>query len=230
MTKANETIGSDGHRERLRKRFEATGFQGFHDYEVLELLLTTIIPRKDVKPAAKKLIAKFKNMQGLLSADPKQIEQVEGIGKKTVFFLSLLNEFIAYYFEQRAFNQEIQFSNIAEAVNYFRAHIGSKPVEVLRAIYLDNKNRIINSENMSEGTVTEVTAYPRKIVESALKCGASSVLIGHNHPGGVPRPSRSDDLLTGKINNALKTVNILLQDHLIITEQSYFSYRSEGFL
>jgi len=113
-------------------------------------------------------------------------------------------------------------------VDYFRAVIGGKPNEVMRVLYLNSKNRLIYAENLSEGTVSEAVAFPRKIVEGALKYRATTVIIGHNHPGGLPRPSENDDAVTGEINKALRTVGIALQEHIIVAPDGYFSYRQAG--
>lgn len=218
----------EGHRERLRERFENAGLQGFHDYEVLELLLTYAVPRKDVKPIAKKLIERFKNFPGVLSADVKELQQVEGIKERSAQFLKILNAFIGYCFEQKARCEEIQFTRLPDLVDYFKATIGNKKNEVMRTLYLNSQNKLIHPEDLSEGTVSEAIAFPRKIVELALKHHATAVIIGHNHPGGIPEPSENDNAITEQIKNALKTVNINLQEHIIIADNGFYSYRQGG--
>lgn len=220
----------EGHRERLRHRFEKSGFQGFHDYEVLELLLTYVIPLKDTKPTAKKLIKGFKHLPGVLSADIKQLDKVNGIGPQAAQFLRILDAFIAFYFDQKAFSGDIQFTQLPELVDYFKATIGQSPNEVVRVLYLNSQNKLLYAENLSEGTVSETVVLPRKIVETALKQHATTLIIAHNHPGGLPEPSENDNAITQQIKNALHTVDITLQEHVIITQDGFYSYRKNGIL
>lgn len=219
-----------GHHKRLRDRFIKSGLVGFHDYEVLELLLTYIFPNRDTKPIAKDLLAKFKTLAGVFSADSEELQEIKGVGERTAVYLKLLNDTLGFVFEERAKNEEIQFTKTAQLFEYFKATIGNKKNEVMRVIYLDSKNGLINAENLSEGTISEAVAFPRKIVEGALKYRAFSVIIAHNHPGGVVEPSDNDDKITEQIKNALQTVGIRLQDHLVIAGNDYFSYRGAGYL
>jgi len=219
-----------GHHKRLRERFIKSGLDGFHDYEVLELLLTYVFPNRDTKPIAKDLLAKFKTLTGVFSADPQELQGIKWVGERTSVYLKLLNDSLAFVFEERARNEEIQFTKTAQLFEYFKATIGSKKNEVMRAVYLNSQNRRIHAENLSEGTVAEAVAFPRKIVEGALKYRAVSVIIAHNHPGGVAEPSDNDDKITEQIKNALQTVSISLQDHMIVAGDEYFSYRQTGYL
>ena len=215
-----------GHRERLRKRFIESGFTGFHDYEVIELLLAYALPYKDTKPIAKRLIEKFKSLPGVLSAEQKELESIKGVKDKTSLFLKVLNENISYYFEQKAQHEEICFTELNELIDYFRATIGGKKNEVVRVLYLNSQNKLIRAENLSEGTVSEAVAFPRKIVEGALKNHATTVIMAHNHPGGIAEPSENDDSMTEQIKAALQTIDVSLQEHLIITDNSYLYYKA----
>jgi len=218
------------HRQRLRQRFEKSGFQGFHDYEVLELLLTYVIPRKDTKPIAKELIKRFKHLPGVLSSDVRQLAEIDGIGPQAEQFLKTVDALIGFYFDQKALSGDIQFTQLSQLVDYFKATIGHNPNEVMRVLYLNSQNRLIGAENLGEGTVSETVVLPRKIVETALKQHATTVIIAHNHPGGLPEPSENDNTITQQIKNALQTVNITLQEHIIIAEGSFYSYRQNGIL
>lgn len=220
----------EGHWERLRQRFEKSGFQGFHDYEVLELLLTYVIPRKNTKPVAKELLRRFKHLPGVFSADVKELTQVSGIGPEASRFLKIVDAFIGFYFDQKALSRDIEFTQLSQVVEYFRATVGRNPNEVMRVLYLNSQNKLLCAENLSEGTVSETVVLPRKIVETALKQRATTVIIAHNHPGGLPEPSENDNAITQQIKNALHTVNISLQEHIIIAEDSFYSYRQSGIL
>ena len=219
-----------GHHKRLRERFIKSSLDGFHDYEVLELLLTFVFPYRDTKPIAKDLLAKFKTLAGVFSADPQELQEIKWVGERTAVYLRLLNDTLGFVFEDRARKEEIQFTETTQLFEYFKATIGNKKNEVMRAVYLNSQNKLILAENLSEGTVAEAVAFPRKIVEGALKHRAVSVIIAHNHPGGVAEPSDNDDKITEQIKNALETVGITLQDHMIIAGNEYFSYRQTGYL
>lgn len=220
----------EGHRERLRQRFEISGFRGFQDYEVLELLLSFALSRIDTKPVAKDLLGRFKTLPKVFEADVKELVQIKGIKKRTAQFLKILYGAIKYYHEQKAVSNEIKFINLNDVVDYLKGTIGGKQNEIVRVIYLNSKNSLIAAETLSEGTVSEAVAFPRKIVEGALKYNATSVIIAHNHPGGVAEPSGNDDAITEQIKNALQTVNITLQEHIIITDNDFYSYRKNGYL
>ncbi len=228
--KAKLTESYQGHRQRLRRKFDKSGFQGFHDYEVLELLLTFIIPRKDTKPIAKELLKRFKHLPGVLSAEITQIEQVNGIGQQASQFLKTVDAFLGFYFDQKALSGDIQFTELSQLIDYFKATIGRNSNEVMRVLYLNSQNKLLHAENLSEGTASETVVLPRKIAETALKQHATTVIIAHNHPGGLPEPSENDNAITHQIKNALQTVNISLQEHVIIAQDGFYSYRQNGTL
>ena len=218
------------HRQRLRRKFGKSGFKGFHDYEVLELLLTYVIPRKDTKETAKQLIKRFGHIPGVLSASVKELAEVKGIGPQAALFLKVADAFIAFYFDQRAISTGVQFTQLAELFDYLKATIGRSPNEVMRVLYLSSQNKLDFAENLSEGTVSETVVLPRKIVETALARRATTVIIAHNHPAGVPEPSDNDDQVTEQVRRALQTVGITLQEHMIIGEDGFYSYRQSGIL
>jgi len=217
----------EGHRKRLRAKFIRAGFDGFHDYEILELLLTYVIPRKDIKPVAKALISKFKTLHNVLDASLEELTSVAGIGESAGLFLKIIRETIAEYLKYKLADHKA-FRRLDELVDYLKAVIGGSSNEIVHVLYLNSKNELIHAENLSEGTVSEAVAFPRKIVEGALKHKATSVIIAHNHPGGLAEPSQSDDRLTEAVRQALKTVDVSLQDHVIISGDGYFSYRKSG--
>jgi DNA repair protein RadC len=218
-----------GHRQRLKTRFEQTGFRGFHDYEVLEFLLYFVLPRKDTKKIAKTLLERFGDFIGVLNADTKNLREVNGIGSHAAFFLKTMGAMVGFYFDEKARQENVSFTNVEQLVSYFRATIGGRPNEVMRILHLNSKNRLIHADDLSEGTVSEAVAFPRKIVEGALKYRATTVIIAHNHPGGVPEPSNNDDVMTKQIQSALQTVKIILQEHIIVASDGFYSYRQNGY-
>jgi len=219
---------TEGHRKRLRERFTKSKFDGFHDYEIIELLLTYAIPRKDTKPIAKALLQRFKTIRQILDLPTEELKQIDGLGESASVFLKIIRETIAKYF-QDATHERKTFLKLDDLAAYIRATIGGRQNEILYALYLNSKNELISAEDLGEGTVTEAVAFPRKIVENALRYKATAVIIAHNHPGGVAEPSRSDDAMTKAIRDALKTVDVDLQEHIIISDDAFYSYRKNGF-
>ncbi len=219
-----------GHRERLRMRFEKAGFEGFHDYEIVEFMLTYAIPRKDTKVLSKKLLKRFGSIQGILSADKIELKKIDGLGKQSVIFIKALTEFIKFYFEDQAENNEIKFTELEQMVTYLTAVIGSYKNEVVKVLYLNSKNKMIHKELIDAGTVNESYLNYRRIAETALMYSTTSVIVAHNHPGGIAEPSENDNILTQKIADALNVVNIDLQDHIIIADNGFYSYRQQGIL
>jgi DNA repair protein RadC len=224
-----ESNPNEGHRGRLRQRFEKSGFEGFHDYEILELLLTYAIPRRNTKPIAKLLIERFKTVTKVLDTPLETLEGVDGMGVNAVLFLKVLREAIAEYFKGSAIERRV-FKTLDDLVNYLKAVIGGRQNEIVHVLYLNSKNELLHLEDLSEGTVSEAVAFPRKIVEGVLKHSATSVILAHNHPGGLPEPSDSDNILTDAVKKALMTVDVTLQEHIIVSDEGFFSYRKSGYL
>jgi len=207
-----------GHWERLRQRFMKSGFEGFHDYEILELLLTYAArPATDTKPVAKALLERFKTISNVLDAKPEELEQIHGVGSKAAQFFQILRGTISEYFKNKALERRA-FLNLNDLVDYLRAVIGGKQNEIVHVLYLNSKNELLHCEDLGEGTVSEAVAFPRKIVEGVLKHGATSVIMAHNHPGGLPEPSYNDNLLINAVKKALSTVSVSLQEYVMISD------------
>jgi DNA repair protein RadC len=216
-----------GHKQRLRERFFKSGFVGFQDYEILELLLSYAITRRDTKQIAKKLLDEFGSLSYVLDAKLPELQEV--VSERTATYLKMIRETISNYHYDRSIEREC-FTTIDELLTYLRARLGGKQNEVVHVLYLNSKNVLISSEDLGEGTVTEAVAFPRRIVESALKFGSTSIIMAHNHPGGLCEPSESDNRITEQIKKALETVNISLQEHIILSNDGYYSYRKNGLL
>jgi DNA repair protein RadC len=217
-----------GHRDRLRQRFSKSGFDGFHGYEILELLLTYAIPRKDTKPIAKALIARFKSVRNVLDAPVEKLKEIEGMGDNVSVFLRILRNTISEYYKEVVSETKV-FNTLDQLVDYLKAVIGGRQNEIVHVLYLNSKNELLHSENLGEGTVSEAVAFPRKIVEVALKHNATSVMLAHNHPGGLAEPSDNDNRLTDAVRKALMTINVNLQEHIIISDDGFHSYRKSGY-
>jgi len=217
------------HRKRLRERFEKTGAEGMHDYELLELLLTFSIPRRDVKPVAKKLISTFGSLPGVLDADQKELEKLSGVGSMSASLIHLIKELYTTYLAENMKKQDA-LSSPQAVINFSRVKLSGLSNEAFMVIYLNVKNEVIDYALLQEGTLDNVAVYPRRIIETALSHHASGVILVHNHPSGNPMPSKEDKLLTKDIVDAALALDIRVLDHLIVGKQGYFSFMENGLL
>lgn len=219
-----------GHRERLRERFSKSRFDGFHDYEVLEFLLTFIFRQGDVKPIAKELIKKFGSFAQVLDAPADELEQVKGMGKTSAISLAIFREAFAHYHKSKLVVDKEQITKMSALIEMLRANVGHKPNEVMFAIFLNAKNEVLSIKELGEGTVSQASAFPRKIAEEALKHKATSVILAHNHPGGIAQPSEHDEVITLEIQKALNLLDVTLQDHIILAGNEYYSFKREAII
>ena len=217
------------HRKRLRERFRKTGADGMHDYELLELLLTFSIPRRDVKPVAKKLISEFGGLSGVLDADQKKLEELSGVGSMSAALIRLVKELYNTYLAENMKRGDV-LSSPETVLKFVRVRLSGMTNEAFMVIYMNVKNEVIDYSILHEGTVDNVAVYPRRIIESALSRHASGVILVHNHPSGNPMPSREDKALTRDIADAAITLDIRVLDHIIVGKDGYFSFLEHDLL
>lgn len=217
----------EGHRKRLREKFLSSGLVGFHDYEVIELLLTLGTPRKDCKPAAKAALNRFKSLQGVFEASKEELCRVEGIGPKNVFGIKLIKAVAQRYLEKKLLGKET-IHNSRDLLNYLNSYIRDRNRESFVMILLDAKNRVLATQTLSEGTLTASSVYPREIVRTALEHHAAAVIFAHNHPSGDTKPSHEDISITRQLVFACKVMGIQVHEHLIIGGDGHFSFADEG--
>lgn len=217
------------HRKRLRERFQRANAEGFHDYELLELLLTYAIPRVDVKPPAKALLKRFKTLGGVLDASQAELESVRGLGASSAVMIRLVKRLMSAYLDEQIHHRDILSS--PEAVRDFaRIKLAGLAHEAFMVIFLDVKNHVIDHEVLHEGTVDRAVVYPRRIIEAALAHHAAGLILSHNHPSGDPAPSQEDKRLTRSVVEAARTVEIRVLDHLIVGRAGYFSFHENQLL
>ncbi|MCK4328714.1 DNA repair protein RadC [candidate division WOR-3 bacterium] len=219
----------EGHRKRLRDKFIMSGLLGLHDYEIVELLLTLGTPRKDCKQEAKILIKKFKTLRGVIEGEPDELRRVCGIGPKNIFGIRLIKEVTERYLKDKILKNDV-YKNPQDVFDYLYVSMRGIKKEVFKILFLDIKNRLLDIDNLFNGTVDSSAVYPREIVKTALKKNASSVILVHNHPSGDPTPSPEDKTITQDVVNALNPVDIRVLDHIIIGDNKYFSFASEKLL
>jgi DNA repair protein RadC len=212
------------HRKRLRERFQKkTGAEGFHDYELLELLLMYAIPRKDVKPIAKALIKRFKSLSGVLDAGREELEAVPDVGPTSAVLIRLVKELFVEYQAEEMKRKNV-LSSPQAVVDFARVKLAGLPHEAFAVIYLNVKNEVIHHDTIHEGTVDRAVIYPRRIIEVALDHHAAGLILTHNHPSGYPDPSEEDKRLTRTIVEAARPLDIRVVDHLIVGKNGYFSF------
>ena len=227
--KKNPPHKGAGHRKRLRDKFLASGLAGFHDYEVIELLLTLATPMKDCKEMAKAAVKKFKTFRGVIDASPNELCEVQGIGPVNLFGIRLIKAVSDRYLEDRLVNQKM-VNNSQKLFDFLYHNKQDLKRESFTALFLNAKNRVIAVETLFVGTLTSSSVYPREVVSSAIKHGAAALIFAHNHPSGDPSPSRDDMIITEQLVFACRIMGIKVQEHIIIGGDRYFSFADEGFI
>jgi DNA repair protein RadC len=229
MTKPAPPPHYHGHRARLRQRFLKGGAAALQDYELLELLLTYAIPRADVKPLAKRLLAHFGSFPRILDAGPEALHEAGGLGEASAALIRLVKACAEHYLKEGVMARQ-QIPSLAALVDYCRASMEGLPDEQFRVIFLNSQNEIIAEEVVHEGTVNQTVVYPRKVLELALKHKATGLILVHNHPSGSLTPSSADKDLTRAIVQACRGLNLTVHDHLIISRQGHFSLAEANML
>jgi DNA repair protein RadC len=225
-----------GHRERVRERL-LTGNEdgdGILDSDLVEMILffDPARARIDVKALARKIIDKFQNLNNFLDASPHELKEYFQDRNTIPFLLKLIKVINARRYKNKIQKSKNIISNWSFLLEYLRNQIGLLNHEELRAIYLDSSYRLILDVSLGTGTVDEITIYIRSILKKAIECHAKFLIIGHNHPSGIAEPSKEDIKMTNDIQSALKGIDIILLDHLIITadKEKYFSFKANFLL
>ena len=219
-----------GHRERLRKRFLMSGIAGFHDYEILELLLTYVVVRKDCKGIAKELLGKYGDLYTLLKQPEDELKKNSFVTDRTVVFFKVIFQILEKELYKKIHNEKITISSNVQLLNYLEYSLLKRDIEVFKVLFLNTQNELLKEEELFKGTLDRSTVYIRELVKKILDYSAKSVIIVHNHPSGSLKPSQSDITLTQKLKDTFERIEIRLLDHLIISEKGYFSFLEGGLL
>jgi DNA repair protein RadC len=180
-----------GHRERLRERFRTAGGGALADYELLELVLFRGIPRRDIKPLAKALLARFGSFAEVVAARPERLKEIEGLGEAAILELKIVVE-AAKRFAKVRLEKRPSMGSFSALLAYCRTAMAFLDREEFRILFLDKKNGLIADEVQSIGTVDHAPVYPREIMRRALELNATALILVHNHPSGEPSPSAVD--------------------------------------
>ena len=221
---ALQVPGHSGHRERLRDRFMRGGADALPDYELLELVLFSAVPRRDTKPLAKELIARFGGFAEAVSAPEMRLREVKGVSDRVVTELKLVRA-AALRLMQGQIMERAVLSTWEQVVAYCRASMAFETREQFRILFLDKKNKLIADEVQQTGTIDHTPVYIREVVKRALELSASAIILVHNHPSGDPTPSQADIQMTKAIVDIATPLGISVHDHIIVGKNGHASLK-----
>lgn len=212
----------DGHRRNLRERYLQEGLDNFNEINALELLLFYCIPRKDTNPIAHNLLNRFKTLPNVLDASKEELMEVEGIGESAALFLTMIRDISRYYFVKKNADEQYLMT-LDECGKYLRSSFIGRQNETVYLLCLDAKCKVLGCRQIGEGSVNSAGISIRKIVSLALNMNATTVVLAHNHPGGLAIPSDEDIVTTYRIKQALNAVDVILADHIVVSGEDYVS-------
>ena len=218
----------DGHRQRKKEQFRTQGLASFADHEALEVLLYYAVPRQDTNETAHRLLQQFGTLRDVLDAPPEELEKVQGVGQNAATLLHLvsaINRRVPY-----ATGKSVILNSVEKCGNYFLQLLSGERHEVLYQACLDGKGKLIACRKLADGNIDSAALSVRQVVNNALACEASAVVLAHNHPSGVALPSEDDRAVTILVRDALKMMDIRLVDHIVVADGDFVSMAQSGFL
>ena len=227
----SESIHRD-HRSRMKARFAAQGLDGLNDHEALELLLYFAVPRVDTNPIAHRLLDTFGSLHGVIDASPDALKQVQGIGENAATLIVLLREMMRRYAIDKTENdlKGASMTTTEKIGRYLSPYFVGVNEERFVALATDMKGKVLGVEELSRGTARATDVNIRKLAELAIRYQAASVILAHNHPGGLALPSHDDMQTTRRIRETLAGLNIGVRDHIIIAGDDFISMRDSGMM
>ena len=219
----------DGHRNRLRERFLKEGMDNFEPHEVLELFLYYSIPYKDTNPIAHRLLEEFGTLSAVFSANASDLTKVDGISSNTAVLLNMI-PYLCRYYRKDYVNPRLKLNSLGSVRKFLYSLLVDEPSEVMYMVCLDTRDQLIRPILINRGTVNQVNVHLREIHAKVLQTGAVSVVLGHNHPSGLVKPSTEDVRLTEKIVKSLAYLDVNVYDHIIVGGEDTFSFGESGLL
>ena len=215
--------------ERPRERLLASGARALSDAELLAVFLRTGTPGRSAIDLGRDALARFGGLNGLFAADASALAEVGGFGPAKYTQLQAVLE-LARRALQEDVKRDTLLSSPGKVRDYLRLILARLEHEVFVALYMDSQNKLIATDELFRGTLTQTSVYPREVVKRALKHNAAGVIFAHNHPSGVAEPSRADELLTANLKQALSLVDVKVLDHLIVAGSATVSFAERGLL
>lgn len=212
-----------GHRQRLRSRAIESNLEDFEEHQVLELLLTFVIPQKDTNPLAHELINEFGSLHGVLNATPHELSKIKGISEYSATFLSLL-KYVFKKYRQSKLKGMKKITNIRESAELCISELSDLPNENVLIVCIDNRNNLVAKKIIASGFSNETSVPVRKIVDMCIRTNTSNIIIAHNHPYGSHDPSGSDDKTIKHLALTLALNGIKILDSVIVGVDGYYSY------
>lgn len=228
---AKDLSGQDasGHRARLRKRLLEGGSEALADHEVVEYLLMTAIPRRDVKPLARSLVARFGSLAGVFNADPAALAKHPGMGETSAAALRIV-ALAARRLARAQVREQPVLGSWQALIDYLTIDMAHLTVERVRVLHLNAQNMLIHDDHVGDGSIDEAAIHPREVIRRALDLGATALILVHNHPSGSPQPSRADIQITNRIAEAGRLLGITVHDHVIIGREGHVSLKAKGLI
>ena len=216
--------GSAGHRARLLEKYIKSGVAALNDYEIIELLLTFALPRRDTKPIAKRLIARYGTFSAAINAPLDELSAIDGLGRRSAALFTLVKDTISFCLNEDCVEKPV-IAHRGDIERYLRFNFGHRREEYVAAVFLDGGNHVLATEIVAQGTVNRCVIYPRDIMNRAFKCGAASFILAHNHPAGTAAASEEDWKTTERLAETGKLMDVPLVDHIIISSDRTISLR-----
>ncbi len=224
-----QTLGTDGHRARMRTRLLTGGPDALADHEMLEMVLFLALPRRDTKPLGRTLLSVFGDFASVIAAPPADLMRIDGLGEAGTAALKLVQA-AAHRLAKGQIRRQPILANWPQLTDYMLATLAHEKTEQCRVLYLDSANRLLADEILGRGTINHTPVYPREVIRRGLELHAVAFVLAHNHPSGTPHPSREDIVMTKALRAAAQTLGIELIDHLIVAGEEVVSFRQQGLL
>jgi len=214
--------------DRPREKLLNKGAQALTDAELLAIFLRTGIKGKSAVDLARDLIKENGGLSPLLAANEEQFCQGKGLGQAKYVQMQAVVEMSRRYLEEKIHRGDA-LENVSDVKNYLKARLQHYPFEVFSCLFLDNKHRVIEYEELFRGTIDSASVHPREVIRRVLHHNAAAIILAHNHPSGVAEPSQSDQMITQKLKQALEMIDVRVLDHFIIGDE-LVSFAERGLL